>query len=108
MSRLRRANHSSPEMSLEIDKKVLNPYHDVEKLNYDVFLLAKQLLADTPIAQSNHNTFTLVKCIMNGEFDDISPPNEAGYHWDQWLNRVRSIMLDKGLVVSRLRRRGRF
>lgn len=108
MSKLKKvANHTS-ELNNQITENevVKDPKTNLNKEGFfaTAFELAKSLLSELPIVPTNDRVYELVQDIERGDFDDISPVEEAREHWSEYVERTNEILRARRILISRLKK----
>jgi hypothetical protein len=77
-------------------KKVANK----EKMIEDSYQIAKSLIHALPIVPRTNLIELLAQDIERGDFDDISPLENARQNWNKWVQRARQIMKSRNIVLD--------
>ncbi len=79
-------------------KKTINA--NKEQMIAESYQIAKKLVNALPIVPRVALIELLAQDIERGDFDDISPLQDAQKHWTKWLERARSIMKHRNVVLD--------
>lgn len=104
MSKEKNANHSSNLNNEITEKEVTKQNKRPEGYFANAFDLAKSLISELPIVPTNDRVYELVQDIERGDYDDISPIEEAGKHWEEYVERTKEILRGRRILLSRLRK----
>lgn len=104
MSKLKKtANHTS-ELNQEIVEKEVTNQENKSGYFATAFDLAKALLAELPIVPTSDRVYELVQDIERGDYDDISPIENAKEHWEEYVGRTKEILRGRRILISRLKK----
>ena len=92
------ANHVSRKINEEVNDIVKDRRSTLKTQSNSAFLIAKQLIDELPLVPTNDRIYDLTQDIMLGLFDDISDINESKKYWNQWVERTKQILHDKGII----------
>ncbi len=66
----------------------------------DSYQIAKSLIHALPIVPRTNLIELLTQDIERGDFDDISPLQDARKYWDKWVQRTRKIMKLRNIILD--------
>lgn len=87
------------DMNKDLNVKV--KHYNREKEFVDSFSLAKDLINSLPIVPRYELMSQLSQDIEKGSFDDISSVEDARENWEDWVNRTKSILKSRNIILSK-------